>query len=65
MVDFFCVIPSPCVCAAVSVDHKCTRTCSFVEKTVSAVVERCDNPSTDLCLYMIGQTLCTVTACIA
>eukprot|EP00731_Ephydatia_muelleri_P033385 Em0028g60a len=38
MVDF-CVIPSSSVCAAVSVVHKCTTTCSFVEKTASAVVE--------------------------
>ena len=42
MVDFFCVIPSSSVCTAVSVVHKCTRTCSFVEKTASAVVEGCD-----------------------
>ena len=42
MVDFFCVIPSSSVCAAVSVVHKCTTTCSFVEKTASAVVEGCD-----------------------
>ncbi|KAL5468894.1 hypothetical protein EMCRGX_G030040 [Ephydatia muelleri] len=42
MVDFFCVIPSSSVCAAVSVVHKCTTTCSFVEKTASAVVEECD-----------------------
>ena len=41
MVDF-CVIPSSSVCAAVSVVHKCTTTCSFVEKTASAVVEGCD-----------------------
>ena len=39
MVDFFHVIP---VCAAVSVVHKCTTTCSFVEKTASVVVEGCD-----------------------
>ena len=39
MVDFFYVIP---VYTAVSVVHKCTTTCSFVEKTASAVVEGCD-----------------------
>ena len=42
MVDFICVIPSSSVCAAVSVVHKCTTTCSFVEKTASVVVEWCD-----------------------
>eukprot|EP00731_Ephydatia_muelleri_P026681 Em0018g781a len=42
MVDFFHVIPSSSVCAAVSVVHKCTTTCSFVEKTASVVVEGCD-----------------------
>ena len=42
VVDFFYVIPSSSFCAAVSVVHKCTTTCSFVEKTASAVVEGCD-----------------------
>ena len=42
MVDFLCVIPSSSVCTAVSVVHKCTTTCLFVEITASAVVEGCD-----------------------
>ena len=36
------LIPSSSVSTAVSVVHKCTKTCSFVEKTASAVVEGCD-----------------------
>ena len=43
MVDFFRVIPSTSVRTAVSVVHKCSTTCSFVEKTTPAVIEGCDS----------------------
>ena len=56
MVDsFFCVIPSSSVSAAVLVVHKCTTTCSFVEKTASAVVEGCDTSVNRLVFGLIGS----------
>ena len=65
MVGFFCVIPSSSVCAAVSVVHKCTTTCSFLRRLHQLWFKGGIHPSTDMCLYMIGLILCTVTTSIA
>eukprot|EP00731_Ephydatia_muelleri_P026621 Em0018g721a len=51
--------------SAVSVVHKCTTTCSFVEKTASVVVEGCDTSINRLVFVHIGLMLCTVTTSIA